>query len=816
MMQERAEITQCPSPREGSSFSLSLTSTQSLSSSSSSSDNEAFGEAIKQTSVVKEIAYRHQDRLKVGSASSQTYSYPFCKSMSKPDDYTCNKLNTSVETRSKLPYQPLVLHSQGMAPTLTKSFAADAATTKQLPDKRSTPFIPLGRFSVTPFPSSSIEAADERIDDGPVATKASTSAASPHEECDDDIDSEDSQDEEDDSESDFSDSDDELESDDEYADMLSEIPIVLGFDSRQKESFKDAEHSLVSNPPSAEINSAAEGRLSSSLLPVASSDEIESIHPVKAQGSSNTNVETCMVSESQADDEVAETEDDGRVGNTASFDSRSGYVTEPRFTDDKPLPAGVADVLQEAEEAESGSEETQDDGESEVGDSSSFGSSDYSDTDIEDVELMSQLPVQARTRAEDLAVAENRAIPVLDGRHILISADPRLLASSLPRSHTMQSRANDKTNALVASAFSIEPSMEGSQGRGYGCDPSYLKANTHAKVTDGVEWGIPEESINSSYCSSDDFSGSYDSSSAHEDDDDATESGLQQSPSQREASTAASRASASPGPASRSTADESSSYENDYDELLCEMPIKTESPRRGGPRPVINVPISPKKEYPAPPPELMNPMEGLAMFASIRAELEQVGRMIVAKKDGEKFLQRAHILASINWLSASVPTCVLDHLGQELRKTLQEKDKFSEVNEGCVDSIDIDDDETEASALSASESHRGDDVGDFDDSFPPRPTRQRCTDAGRRASFVMSVKRASAKDKRKPNSLPFVSYFEGALLFGTSRPVMCNDCHLTPNVFVFLLLSTVDISGFTKRKFKQCSTGSSMFLGQNS
>jgi hypothetical protein len=153
--------------------------------------------------------------------------------------------------------------------------------------------------------------------------------------------------------------------------------------------------------------------------------------------------------------------------------------------------------------------------------------------------------------------------------------------------------------------------------------------------------------------------------------------------------------------------------------------------------------------------------------------------MIVAKKDGEKFLQRAHILASINWLSASVPTCVLDHLGQEIRKTLEEKGKISEMKEGYINSIDIDEDETDASALSASDCHRGDDVGDFDESFShliPRPTGQRCADTGRRASFVTSDKSASAKDKRKPNSLPFVSYFEGALLFGTSRLVICSDC----------------------------------------
>jgi len=65
-----------------------------------------------------------------------------------------------------------------------------------------------------------------------------------------------------------------------------------------------------------------------------------------------------------------------------------------------------------------------------------------------------------------------------------------------------------------------------------------------------------------------------------------------------------------------------------------------------------------------------NPLEGLAMLQSIRSELEQVGRMIVAKKDGEKFLQRAHILASINWLATNIPACVLDHLGKEIRGTL--------------------------------------------------------------------------------------------------------------------------------------------------
>jgi len=76
--------------------------------------------------------------------------------------------------------------------------------------------------------------------------------------------------------------------------------------------------------------------------------------------------------------------------------------------------------------------------------------------------------------------------------------------------------------------------------------------------------------------------------------------------------------------------------------------------------------------------ELTDPMEGLAMFQNIRSELEQVGRMIVAKKDGEKFLQRAHILASINWLSSNVPSCVLDHLGKEIRGSLKKKEKKEE------------------------------------------------------------------------------------------------------------------------------------------
>lgn len=214
-----------------------------------------------------------------------------------------------------------------------------------------------------------------------------------------------------------------------------------------------------------------------------------------------------------------------------------------------------------------------------------------------------------------------------------------------------------------------------------------------------------------------------------------------------------------------STDGDSEDSSSAYDELMAEMPIaigrsapataRKTTPFK--PAPLPPRPVLPSKAVTAPVelpliPEMTNPMEGLAFFQNIRKDLEKVGRMITAKKDGEKFLQRAHILASINWLAANVPACVLDHLGQEIRRSINKKDK-AEVN-----TIDIANDD--ASEVS--------DLGDNDYIFqrkkqqaltatPPR-TKMR-----RRFSFLPGEE---VQDKLGGDQLPYVSNFQGTLMFG--------------------------------------------------
>ena len=118
-----------------------------------------------------------------------------------------------------------------------------------------------------------------------------------------------------------------------------------------------------------------------------------------------------------------------------------------------------------------------------------------------------------------------------------------------------------------------------------------------------------------------------------------------------------------------------------------------------------------------------NPLEGLALLQNIRSELEQVGRLIVAKKTGEKFLQRAHILASINWLATNVPACVLDHLGQEIRRNLENAQQADPVTPEDVHLMD--DSSSDASDLSdmdLSESGEFDFDVDFMGFSTPRAT----------------------------------------------------------------------------------------------
>jgi class 3 adenylate cyclase len=134
--------------------------------------------------------------------------------------------------------------------------------------------------------------------------------------------------------------------------------------------------------------------------------------------------------------------------------------------------------------------------------------------------------------------------------------------------------------------------------------------------------------------------------------------------------------------------------ENDeYADLMASMPIALG--REGGP--TLPALARPPPQAPLPiVPFADEPLEGLAMLQSIRGELEKVGRMIVAKKDGEGFLVRAHILASINMLATQVPSCVLEHLGHEIQQSLDFDADFSKPKPveslvtSCIHLVDLD------------------------------------------------------------------------------------------------------------------------------
>jgi class 3 adenylate cyclase len=152
--------------------------------------------------------------------------------------------------------------------------------------------------------------------------------------------------------------------------------------------------------------------------------------------------------------------------------------------------------------------------------------------------------------------------------------------------------------------------------------------------------------------------------------------------------------------------DSSEDDDDEYADLMASMPIALG--REGGP----SLPALTRPPSQAPLPIIPcadqedQPLEGLAMLQSIRSELEKVGRMIVAKKDGEGFLIRAHILASINMLATNVPSCVLEHLGNEIKQSLDFKADFSKpkVDKLVTSSIHlVDFDYSDASDISEGE-----------------------------------------------------------------------------------------------------------------
>ena len=233
-----------------------------------------------------------------------------------------------------------------------------------------------------------------------------------------------------------------------------------------------------------------------------------------------------------------------------------------------------------------------------------------------------------------------------------------------------------------------------------------------------------------------------------------------------------------------STDGESEDSSSGYDELMAEMPIAV-----GRKEPAAALKANPFRPAPLPPrpvlppnvgttpveqphiPEMTDPIEGLAFFQNIRKDLEKVGRMITAKKDGEKFLQRAHILASINWLAANVPACVLDHLGQEIRRAIDKKENDKKEE---IDTIDTNDDASEVS-----------DLGD-NDYLVERKKQQMQTAPSprrrmrRRFSFLPGEE---VQDKLSGDQLPYVSNFKGALMFG-KLPVGSTYCTVANRIFL--------------------------------
>lgn len=178
--------------------------------------------------------------------------------------------------------------------------------------------------------------------------------------------------------------------------------------------------------------------------------------------------------------------------------------------------------------------------------------------------------------------------------------------------------------------------------------------------------------------------------------------------------------------------------DDDYDDLMANMPFHAgQGAQRlaSGPSQTmvaqggLSVCPAPISTQPGAPPS-----EGLdlTMLMNLRSELEKVGQMIIDNKQGEKFLQRAHILASINMLAANLPTCVVDHLGQEIRDWLATKDNKQQKLQNTEDGVDVvsmdcsdfDDDASDLSQGFMDETFEGLEPQDINKSFLRDSTRR--------------------------------------------------------------------------------------------
>lgn len=267
--------------------------------------------------------------------------------------------------------------------------------------------------------------------------------------------------------------------------------------------------------------------------------------------------------------------------------------------------------------------------------------------------------------------------------------------------------------------------------------------------------------------------------------------------------------------------DESESDE--YDDLMADL-MGVGTPRRPTLPPKPTQPLVTEGLLPiANADDGMNPMDGLAMLQSIRSELEQVGRMIVTQKTGEKFLQRAHILASINWLATNVPSCVLDHLGQEIREgmkanecPLQENAAAPMQRRGSVVSgfdLQFEDDGSAASDLSDAVMVYDDDADDdislaYPVDKPSMNHNESCLSLElkvptkgvmkRSVSFGLSEDYSPSRGSSKAFSGP-MSLFTSSITNASKETDLSMTTRVLPSVSHFeCALLFVDISGFTQ------------------
>jgi hypothetical protein len=233
--------------------------------------------------------------------------------------------------------------------------------------------------------------------------------------------------------------------------------------------------------------------------------------------------------------------------------------------------------------------------------------------------------------------------------------------------------------------------------------------------------------------------------------------------------------------------DSSGDWEDDeYGDLMKEMPIALG--RKGAALP--SRPAPPRREAstlamppPLPIPATLDgsstnledggpPMEGLAMLQSIRSELEKVGQMIVKNKQGEKFLQRAQILTSINYLSSNVPSCVLEDLGQEIRESIKrDKERKSRSNRtnNMMSMVNIGAELDDSSASDLSDAHMveetDEELSDEEDDFFPDPR----TPETQRKKFSMAGLSPMRRMSRKSTNLSTSAHSAGSFLSPTLR-----------------------------------------------